>query len=126
MNRESIKDTVLNYVVDALSCQKRKSCVCHLFNYFVLTQDFLLLLRSNFNSETLQLNMEGKEVKIVLEIAWLKQLMQVVEGKKVHCTEIDCKLAWGDFSSVPVLLLISSSFQECIFQIFWRYNPRSS
>lgn len=36
MNRESIKDTVLNYVVDALSCQKRKSCVCHLFNYFVL------------------------------------------------------------------------------------------
>lgn len=70
--------------------------------------------------------MEGKEVKIVLEIAWLKQLMQVVEGKKVHCTEIDFKLAWGDFSSVPVLLLISSSFQECIFQIFWWYNPRSS
>lgn len=69
--------------------------------------------------------MEGEEVKIVLEIAWLKQLMQVVEGKKVHCTEIDFKLAWGDFSSVPVLLLISS-FQECIFQIFWRYNPRSS
>lgn len=26
--------------------------------------------------------MEGKEVKIVLEIAWLKQLMQVVEGEK--------------------------------------------
>lgn len=52
--------------MDVLSFQKRKSCVCHLFNYFVLSQDFLPRLRSNFTLETLKLNRENKEVKIVL------------------------------------------------------------
>lgn len=47
--------------------------------------------------------MEGKEVKIVLEIAWLKQLMQVVEGEKsaLHWNWLQIGLGWLFFSPSP-------------------------
>lgn len=54
-------------------------------------------------------------------------LKSCLEAQKVaRCVEPGLKSAQGDLFSVPILLLVSSAFQEFVCQTFLRFDPGTS